>query len=67
MGSIPAQRSGLEDAALPQLQCRSQLWLGFNTWLGNPYDKDVAVNTTQHDTTQMMFFHKCDHDCSAGP
>ena len=27
--------SGLKDLALPELQCRSQLQLGFSTWPGN--------------------------------
>ena len=31
----PAQCSGLEDLALPQLQCRLQLWLRFHPWPGN--------------------------------
>ena len=31
----PAQHSGLKDPALPQLWCRSQLWLGFNPWPRN--------------------------------
>jgi len=30
-----ALRSGLKDLALPQLQHRSKLWLGFSPWPGN--------------------------------
>ena len=30
-----AQDSGLKDLLLPQLQCKSQLWLRFHLWLGN--------------------------------
>ena len=32
---FPAQHGGLKDLALPLLQCRLQLWLGFNPWPGN--------------------------------
>ena len=31
----PALGSGLKDLVLPQLQHRSQLWLGFNPWSRN--------------------------------
>ena len=30
-----ATQSGLKDLMLPQLWCRSQLWLRFNPWSGN--------------------------------
>ena len=30
-----AQHCALRDLELPQLQCRSQLWLGFSPWPGN--------------------------------
>ena len=30
-----AQHSGLKDLVLLQLQCRSQPWLGFNSWPGS--------------------------------
>ena len=30
-----AQHSGLKDLALPQVQHRLQLWLGFSPWPGN--------------------------------
>ena len=29
--------SGLQDQVLPQLQCRLQLWLGFNPWPRNSH------------------------------
>ena len=31
----PARHSGFKDAALPRLQLRLQLWLGFSHWPGN--------------------------------
>ena len=39
----PAQRSGLKDLALPQLRCRSTLWLGFSPWLGLPDAAGAAI------------------------
>ena len=35
MGLIPGPLQWVKDLALPQLWCRSQMWLGFNHWLGN--------------------------------
>ena len=32
---VPAVTQWVKDPALPQLQPRSQLWLGFDPWPGN--------------------------------
>ena len=34
-GSLQAQAQRVKDPALPQLQLRSQLWLGSDPWPGN--------------------------------
>ena len=39
---IPAWNSGLKDPVLPQLQCRSQLWLGSDPWPWNSICCKVA-------------------------
>jgi len=45
--------SVLKDVALPQLQCRSQLWLGFNPWLWNfqmTCPNDIKIKYNKNDT-----------------
>ena len=39
---VPAVVQWVKGLPLLQLWCRSQLWLGFNPWLGNPYAIGVA-------------------------
>ena len=34
VGLIPGQAQVVKDLVLPQLLCRSQLWCGFSSWLG---------------------------------
>ena len=41
-GSIPVPAQWVKDPALPQLQCRWQLWLGSDPWPGNSICCGVA-------------------------
>ena len=41
----PALHSGLKDPVLPQLHCRSQLQLGYDSWPGNSIGHGVAKKT----------------------
>lgn len=42
VGSIPSLAQWVKAFRISKLQCRSQLWLGFDPWLGNSLCLGVA-------------------------